>query len=48
MLEYYSKTTEQRGNKLFYNNKFVVIDKKVSDIFPKNYYKITETSNNEI
>ena len=48
MLDYYSKTTEKRGNKLFYNNKFVFIDKKVSDIFPKNYYKITETSNNEI
>ena len=47
-LDDYSKTTEKRGNKLFYNNKFVFIDKKVSDIFPKNYYKITETSNNEI
>ena len=47
-LDDYSKTTEKRGNKLFYNNKFVYIDKKVSDIFPKNYYKITQTSNNEI
>ena len=47
-LDDYSKTTEKRGNKIFYNNKFVFIDKKVSDIFPKNYYKITETSNNEI
>ena len=46
--EKYSSMSEKRSNKFFYNNKFVFIDKKISDIFPKNYYKITESINNEI
>ena len=42
-----SKITTKRTNKFFYNNKFVFVDKKISDIFPKNYYKITEPSKDE-
>ena len=35
-------------NSLLYNNKIIVIDQKIYDIFPKNYYKINENCRNEM
>ena len=45
-LEDYS-INNMNNNILFYNNKLIFIDRKIYDIFPKNYYKIKETSKNE-
>ena len=34
-------------NNFFYDNKFVIIDRKIYDIFPKNYYKVNESNKSE-
>ena len=38
----YSNTLEEK-NLFKYNNNLYIIDRKISDIFPKNYYKLTES-----
>ena len=38
----YSKANNNNKNNLFYENKNIFIDKKIYDIYPKNYYKINE------
>ena len=40
----YSKSNNKNYYNLFHDNKFVYLDKKICDIYPKNYYKITESS----
>ena len=36
------------NKKFYYDNKLNLIDKNINDIYPNNYYKITESINNEI
>ena len=38
----YSKSNNNNKNNLIYENKHIFIDKKIYDIYPKNYYKINE------
>ena len=38
----YSKANNNNKINLFYENKHIFIDKKIYDIYPKNYYKINE------
>ena len=45
---YKNRSRTNSANNIFYDNKFIFVNKKIYDIFPRNYYKITELSNNEI
>ena len=43
-----SFTIESNKNKYDFDNNYNLIDKKISDIYPKNYYKITESLKKDI
>ncbi len=42
------RSKSKSSNTFFYDNKSIFVNKKVYDIFPKNYYKITELAKSDL